>query len=50
MDGGLLPERPDDCCPKKCWQWRWRRLFVAPKGKLLFDCYGAIPLRHEADE
>jgi hypothetical protein len=44
MDGGLLPERPDELLPgEPMGNGDGGVLFVGTKGKLLFDCYGANP-------
>lgn len=44
MDGGLLPERPDELLPEEpMGNGDGGVLFVGSKGKLLFDCYGANP-------
>jgi len=44
MDGGLLPERPDELLPEEAMgNGDGGVLFVGTKGKLLFDCYGANP-------
>ncbi|HEY4148547.1 MAG TPA: Gfo/Idh/MocA family oxidoreductase [Chitinophagaceae bacterium] len=44
MDGGLLPERPDELLPDEpMGNGDGGVLFIGTKGKLLFDCYGANP-------
>lgn len=44
MDGGLLPERPDELLPEEAMgNWDGGVLFIGTRGKLLFDCYGANP-------
>lgn len=44
MDGGLLPERPDELLPEEAMgNGDGGVLFIGTKGKLLFDCYGANP-------
>jgi predicted dehydrogenase len=44
MDGGLLPQRPDELLPEEAFgNWDGGTLFVGTKGKLLFDCYGDNP-------
>ncbi|WP_273568825.1 Gfo/Idh/MocA family protein [Maribacter halichondriae] len=44
MDGGLLPERPDELGDDEALgNWDGGVLFIGTKGKLLADCYGANP-------
>lgn len=44
MDGGLLPERPDEMGDEEALgNWDGGVLFIGTKGKLLADCYGANP-------
>jgi len=44
MDGGLLPERPDEMGDDEALgNWDGGVLFIGTKGKLLADCYGANP-------
>lgn len=44
MDGGLLPQRPDELLPEEAMgNWDGGILFVGDKGKLLADCYGENP-------
>jgi predicted dehydrogenase len=44
MDGGLLPERPDELLPDEAFgNWDGGLLLIGTKGKLLFDCYGNNP-------
>ncbi len=44
MDGGLLPERPDELLPDEpMGNWDGGILFIGEKGKILADCYGANP-------
>jgi predicted dehydrogenase len=44
MDGGLLPERPDELGDDEALgNWDGGVLFIGDKGKLLADCYGAKP-------
>ncbi len=44
MDGGLLPQRPDELLPGEAFgNWDGGVLFIGTKGKLLADCYGANP-------
>jgi predicted dehydrogenase len=44
MDGGLLPERPDELLPGEAMgNGDGGVIFVGTKGKLMFDCYGANP-------
>jgi len=44
MDGGLLPERPDELLAEEAMgNGDGGVLFVGTKGKLLFDCYGGNP-------
>jgi hypothetical protein len=44
MDGGLLPERPDELLPEEAMgNGDGGVLFIGTKGKLLFDCYGGNP-------
>ena len=44
MDGGLLPQRPDELIPGEPFgNWDGGVLFIGTKGKLLADCYGAKP-------
>lgn len=44
MDGGLLPERPDELGDNEALgNWDGGVLFIGTKGKLLADCYGANP-------
>jgi len=44
MDGGLLPQRPDELGPEEPFgNWDGGVLFIGTKGKLLADCYGARP-------
>jgi predicted dehydrogenase len=44
MDGGLLPQRPDELIPGEAFgNWDGGVLFIGTKGKLLADCYGANP-------
>jgi predicted dehydrogenase len=44
MDGGLLPERPDELGPDEAMgNWDGGVIFVGTKGKVMADCYGANP-------
>ena len=44
MDGGLLPERPDELLPdEQMGNWDGGVIFEGTKGKLMADCYGANP-------
>ena len=44
MDGGLLPERPDELLPdEEIGNWDGGVFFIGTKGKLIADCYGANP-------
>ncbi|MDE3236470.1 MAG: Gfo/Idh/MocA family oxidoreductase [Bacteroidota bacterium] len=44
MDGGLLPERPDELLPDEpMGNWDGGAIFVGTKGKIMVDCYGANP-------
>ncbi len=44
MDGGLLPERPEEMGNEEALgNWDGGVLFIGSKGKLLADCYGANP-------
>ena len=44
MDGGLLPERPDELGPdEEMGNWDGGVIFVGAKGKIMADCYGANP-------
>lgn len=44
MDGGLLPERPDELLPdEEMGNWDGGVLFEGTKGKIMADCYGANP-------
>jgi predicted dehydrogenase len=44
MDGGLLPQRPDELLPdEKMGNWDGGVIFYGTKGKLMADCYGANP-------
>ena len=44
MDGGLLPERPDELGPdEEMGNWDGGVIFVGTKGKVMADCYGANP-------
>ncbi len=44
MDGGLLPERPDELSPNEAMgDWNGGIIFEGTKGKLMADCYGANP-------
>ena len=44
MDGGLMPERPEELGPDEAFgNWDGGVLFIGTKGKLLADCYGANP-------
>ena len=44
MDGGLLPERPDELGPdEEMGNWDGGVIFVGSKGKIMADCYGANP-------
>jgi predicted dehydrogenase len=44
MDGGLLPERPDELLPdEEMGNWDGGVIFEGTKGKLMADCYGANP-------
>ena len=44
MDGGLLPQRPDELLPDEpMGNWDGGVLFEGTKGKILADCYGANP-------
>ncbi|HEY0679597.1 MAG TPA: Gfo/Idh/MocA family oxidoreductase [Chitinophagaceae bacterium] len=44
MDGGLLPERPDELLPDEpMGNWDGGVIFEGTKGKLMADCYGANP-------
>jgi len=44
MDGGLLPERPEELGPdEQMGNWDGGVIFVGTKGKIMADCYGANP-------
>jgi predicted dehydrogenase len=44
MDGGLLPERPEELLPdEEMGNWDGGVIFEGTKGKLMADCYGANP-------
>lgn len=44
MDGGLLPQRPDELLPdEEMGNWDGGIIFEGTKGKILADCYGAKP-------
>ena len=44
MDGGLLPERPDELGPdEEMGNWDGGVIFIGSKGKIMADCYGANP-------
>ncbi len=44
MDGGLMPERPEELGPDEAFgNWDGGVLFIGTKGKLLADCYGGNP-------
>ncbi|HYE54753.1 MAG TPA: Gfo/Idh/MocA family oxidoreductase, partial [Chitinophagaceae bacterium] len=44
MDGGLLPERPEELLPDEAMgNWDGGVIFEGTKGKLMCDCYGANP-------
>lgn len=44
MDGGLLPERPDELgADEEMGNWDGGVIFVGTKGKVMADCYGANP-------
>jgi predicted dehydrogenase len=44
MDGGLLPERPDELGPDEAMgNWDGGVIFEGTKGKIMADCYGANP-------
>lgn len=44
MDGGLLPERPDELLPdEEMGNWDGGVIFEGTKGKIMADCYGANP-------
>ena len=44
MDGGLLPERPDELGPdEQMGNWDGGVIFEGTKGKVMADCYGANP-------
>lgn len=44
MDGGLLPERPEELLPDEPFgDWDGGLLFIGTKGKMLFDGYGKNP-------
>jgi predicted dehydrogenase len=44
MDGGLLPQRPDELLPDEpMGNWDGGILFIGTKGKILGDCYGDNP-------
>jgi predicted dehydrogenase len=44
MDGGLLPERPEELQPnEEMGNWDGGAIFEGTKGKLMCDCYGANP-------
>ncbi|RYY26952.1 MAG: Gfo/Idh/MocA family oxidoreductase [Chitinophagaceae bacterium] len=44
MDGGLLPQRPEELLPEEpMGNWDGGVLFHGTKGKLMADCYGANP-------
>lgn len=44
MDGGLLPERPEELLPdEEMGNWDGGAIFEGTKGKLMVDCYGAKP-------
>ena len=44
MDGGLLPERPDELGPdEEMGNWDGGVIFEGNKGKIMADCYGANP-------
>jgi hypothetical protein len=44
MDGGLLPERPDELgADEEMGNWDGGVIFEGTKGKIMADCYGANP-------
>jgi hypothetical protein len=44
MDGGLLPERPEELGPDEAMgNWDGGVIFEGTKGKIMADCYGANP-------
>lgn len=44
MDGGLLPERPDELLPDEpMGSWDGGVIFEGTKGKMMIDCYGQNP-------
>lgn len=44
MDGGVLPQRPDELLPDEpMGNWDGGVIFHGTKGKLMADCYGANP-------
>jgi predicted dehydrogenase len=44
MDGGLLPERPDELLPSEMMgSWDGGVIFEGTKGKMMCGCYGANP-------
>jgi predicted dehydrogenase len=44
MDGGLLPERPEELLPdEEMGNWDGGAIFEGTKGKLMVDCYGDNP-------
>jgi len=44
MDGGLLPERPEELLPDEdMGNWDGGCILEGTKGKLMMDCYGANP-------
>src|SRR6185295_19653264 len=44
MDGGLLPQRPDELLPDEpMGNWDGGVIFEGTKGKIMADCYGANP-------
>ncbi len=44
MDGGLLPERPEELGPdEEMGNWDGGVIFEGTKGKVMADCYGANP-------
>ncbi|HSC52671.1 MAG TPA: Gfo/Idh/MocA family oxidoreductase [Phnomibacter sp.] len=44
MDGGLLPERPNELLPDEpMGNWDGGIIFEGTKGKIMADCYGANP-------
>lgn len=44
MDGGLLPERPQELLPNEpMGNWDGGVIFEGTKGKMMCDCYGANP-------